>query len=193
MTIERLDSKRFGGVGCPRLGARKRRIQALVIHSTEGGETMGSRRGVCSWWDNPAAVGNAHVVVDAGGAIQYAEDDRAAWHASQANHWGKGYEICGRANQTREQWLDDLSTGALRLAAQLMAADCDRYGIEVRWLSDSELLMIHAGDELVTGITDHATIDRVWPKKRGGHTDPGGAFPRHDYLLAVRGYLELRP
>lgn len=185
------NSTRFGGVGCPKLSMRTRRIQALVIHCTDGGEALGSARGVCSWWDNPAAAGNAHKVYEKGGIYRYAADDRAAWHASQANQWSLGYEFCGKAGQTREQWLDDLSVGGLRLGAEDMARDCQTYGIEVAWLTDDHLRAIHGGNTQITGITDHATIDRVWAKKSGGHYDPGPNFPTVDLLLAIRGYLQL--
>lgn len=188
--IERWNSKRFGGVGCPKLAMRTRRLQVGTIHCTAGSEKIGARRNVCTWWDDPRAGGNAHHVIDAGGIVEFAPDNRVAWHASQANSWSKGYEFCGLASQTRAAWLDDLSTGGLRLGAQLMARDAITYGWEVRWLTDEELLAIHAGNTALTGFTDHATIDRVW-KKKSPHWDPGPDFPTVDLLLAVRGYVEL--
>ena len=184
-------SKRFGGIGCPRISKRTRRIQALVIHATDGGEGTRSAAGVCSWWDNPDAGGNAHRVYDAANIYRYAADDRAAWHASQANQWSLGYEFCGRAAQTTAQWLDEASLATLRIGAEDMARDALLYAIDVAWLTDEQLLAIHAGDMTTTGITDHATVDRVWKKKSGGHYDPGPNFPTLDLLLAIRGYLEL--
>lgn len=190
MNITNWNSKRFGGVGCPKLALRTRAIQVAVLHCTAGSEKVGARNNVCTWWDQPQAGGNAHVVIDAGGVTQFAADNRVAWHASQANGWGKGYEICGLAEQTKEQWLDDLSVGGLRLAAELLARDAITYGWEVRWLTDEELLAIHAGDTTITGFTDHATVDRVW-KKKSPHWDPPPSFPRLDLLLAIRGYHQL--
>lgn len=190
LVIEAWNSKRFGGFGCPKIGARTRRIQAIGIHCTDGSEKLRSRYNVCHWWDQPAAGGNAHLVFDASGASRYAADDRAAWHASQANQWSLGFEFCGVDEQTTEQWLDDLSAGGLRHGAVAAAQKCVAYGIQVGLLSDEEVRAIHAGDTELTGFCTHAQIDRIWPKKTP-HVDPGPAFPMLDFLLAVRGYLEL--
>ena len=189
--VERWNSKRFGGVGCPKIALRKRRIQAMVIHATDGSEGRNVAANVCHWWDQPAAGGNAHRVYDASSIYRYVADERAAWHASQANHWSLGYEFCGKAGQTAAQWLDDVSLATLRIGAEDMARDAVTYGVDIRWLTDEELLAIHAGDESITGVTDHATIDKVWPKRSGGHWDPGPGWPMLDFMIALRGYVEL--
>lgn len=188
--LYRYPSKRFGGVGCPLLGKRTRRIQAIGLHATAGSEGLGVANNVCHYFDQSKTPGNAHTIFDAKRPVQYAADDRAAWHASQGNQWSKGYEFCGQAGQTLQQWLDDLSLGGLRWGAMVGALDCMRYGIEPRLLTDDEVRAIHAGDTTITGFYPHSQIDRIWPKKNP-HWDPGPHFPMLDYLLGVRGYIEV--
>lgn len=189
-TIERWKSKRFGGVGCPKLGTRKRAIRGIVLHSTEGRETKGSAAASCAWFDNPKAGGNAHYCCDANTVIQYADDCRPAWHASAANQWSIGVEIVGRAAQSPDEWLDPYSLATLDNAARLCAILCNLHGIEVRKLTPSEILSIHAGPPVeVSGFLGHVDVTRVL--KSGSHTDPGPSFPYLEFLLAVRGYIEL--
>lgn len=192
--IESYNSKRFGGIGCPKLKKRTRRIQAICIHATDGSEALRSRLGVCNWWDQPAAGGNAHLVADASGVSRYAADDRSAWHASKANEWSVGLELCGKL-QTRAQWLDELSVGGLWHGAIVSAAWCVEHKIEVRLLSDEEVRAIVAGDTTITGFLTHMQIDRLYPPKppKFPHRDPGPEtdFPMLDFLLGVRGHIEL--
>lgn len=190
LQIEDWNSKRFGGIGCPKLKPRTRRIQGIGIHCTDGSERLRARLGVCNWWDQPEAGGNAHQAADASGVSRYAADDRSAWHASKANEWSLGLELCGKL-QTREQWLDELSLGGLRNGAIAAAIWCARYSIEVRLLTDDEVRAIVAGDTTITGFFTHEQIDRLWPPKKWPHKDPGPEFPMLDFLLAVRGYVEL--
>lgn len=190
--IESWNSKRFGGIGCPKLKKRTRRIQAIGLHCTDGSEALRSRLNVCHWWDQPAAGGNAHLVFDASGVSRYAADDRSAWHASKSNEWSVGHEFCGKL-QTRAQWLDELSSGGLRNGAIIAAQQCVEYAIEVQLLSDDEVRAIVAGDTTITGFFTHKQIDRLYPPKppKWPHGDPGDEFPMLDYLLGVRGYIEL--
>lgn len=188
--IENWASKRFGGIGCPRLKKRMRKPQAIGLHCTDGSEQLRARLNVCHWFDQPAAAGNTHLISDASGVSRYAADDRSAWSATKTNEFGLHIEFCGKL-QTREQWLDELSSGGLRHGAIACAVWCIKYGFEVRLLSDEELKAIVAGDTAITGFFTHEQVDRLWPPKKNPHRDPGKDFPMLDFLLAVRGYIEI--
>jgi hypothetical protein len=189
VTIERWNSKRFGGVGTPRIAKRTRPVRAIVIHSTEGGEKLGSARNVASWLDHPDARGNYHYICDAGGIIQFAPDERAAWGANTANHWVISVALCGTAKQTREQWLDPLSSAGLTNAAKLCAALCIEHGLEVAKLTHEQIRAVHSKSSDATGFLGHVDVRDALGS--GTHWDPGEGFPYLEFLLAVRGYVEL--
>ncbi len=175
-------------------------MRLLVVHTTEGHENSTSPDGACSWWDNPDAKGNAHVVVGGGRIVRYADDDRVAWGAAGANSRGLHLEICGKAAQTGPsvemslerlenfQWGDPYSLDALALAARVLAHSCIVHKIEVRRLTDAELLDAANGRGMVTGICGHVDVNRA--NGKAGHYDPGKAFPWLQLLLAVRQFVE---
>ena len=199
--IDQWKSKKFGGIGAPKLALRNRDIQGLLIHCTDGGERPGSAPGVCSWFDTieykdpksgkmlKKGPGEAHVIADPGQIIQFADWNRVANHGNAANGWTIGLEICGKASQTREEWLDDLSVGALKRAAWVSAYLCKKFGIEVRKLQPQEILDIHGKKSQLTGFLGHVDVTQVL--KSGSHYDPGPNFPWLEFLVAVQGYLSL--
>lgn len=189
LTITKHNSKRFGGVGAPKITKRTRKIQGLVIHTTEGHEKTGSARNTCAWWDNPAAKGNAHYVCDDQTIIQFIPDDRAAWHATAANQYTIGIEICGKAGQTQEQWYDEYSIKTLINAAKLCAKLCVEHDIEVRKLTHAEIQDIHNRKSDITGFLGHVDVRDAL--KSGSHWDPGPNFPWLDFLYSVLQYKEI--
>jgi N-acetyl-anhydromuramyl-L-alanine amidase AmpD len=189
VTVERWASKRFGGVGAPKIATRTRPVRAIVIHSTEGGEKLGSARSVASWLDNPGAKGNYHYICDASGVIQFVPDARAAWHANAANQWTIGVALCGTAKQTREQWLDPLSSAGLTNAARLCASLCIEHGIDVAKLTHEQIRAVSSKSSDATGFLGHVDVRDALGS--GTHWDPGEGFPYLEFLLAVRGYVEL--
>ena len=195
-------STKFGGRGCPDMKDRTKVIRAIMVHATDGSERMNSAGGVCAWWDvtkykdaktgelKTKARGEAHFVCDPGQVICYAPANRNVPHGNAGSGWSIGVEITGLAKQTREEWLDQLSRGALTFAAQLCADLCIVHTIEVRKLTPDEIKAINAGtDTTTTGFCAHVDMRDVL--KSGTHYDPGPHFPWLEFLVAVRGYITI--
>lgn len=200
LVIEAWVSKKFGA-DCKLLPQRKRRVQGIVIHATDGNERMGAARDCCAWFDvvaykdpkSGAIVkkprGEAHYACDARDVVRYADPNRNVAHANAVNEWTIGVEIVGKANQTREQWLDELSTGALVSAAKLCAYLCVTHGIEVAKLTHEQIRAVHSRSSDATGFLGHVDVRDALGS--GNHYDPGPHFPWLEFLLSVRAYVEI--
>jgi len=117
--------------------------------------------------------------VDTNSFVQCVPDGCIAWHCGRtANRLSEGVEFCGRANQTREQWFDDLSFPMLCLGARLIAWRCKVLGLPIQLLNAD---MLRAG---LPGITTHAEVSKAWRESK--HTDPGPHFPISELLSAAR-------
>lgn len=166
---------------------RGRTIEFVVIHCTDG------HRGIHKDDDVAAMFARAdlrkrrscHYVVDSDSVTQCVSDLDVAWHCGRnGNARSIGIELCGRARQTRAQWLDELGLPMLGLAAQLTAELCARHGLPPKLVDAAEL---RAG---LRGITTHAEVTDAWRQTR--HTDPGPGFPLSDFVDAVRRQLAAR-
>ena len=154
----------------------ERRPRLIVIHCTEDQETAGSARAVARYFQAPSRPGSAHYVVDPVEVIECVRLEDIAWGAWGANRDGIHIEICGLAEQSRQDWEDADSTAAIARAAKLVAALCRRFGIPAIKLEAVDLL---AGR---SGICGHDTVSEAWPG-HGDHWDPGPGFP-WDRLMA---------
>lgn len=161
-------------------------VKWIVLHCTEGrehdeaAEACASRFAWANPKDRPRA--SAHYAVDANSIVQCVPEKHVAWHAPGANRWGIGIEHCGRARQSRAEWLDVFGRPMLGLSALLVERIAFDWSIPLRMV-DAEGL--RAG---VRGITTHAMVSEAWPEKhpgRAGHQDPGPGFPINDYLAAL--------
>lgn len=162
--------------------------RVIVIHSTESHERPGAARAVAqNWFALAKARVSAHYLVDPLEVVQCVPDELAAWHAGKINSVSIGIELCGKAGQSADEWLDEHSKATLGRAAGLVAYLCKLHSIEVRVLTDAELLA-SLTDPSTTGIVGHVDCSRVLG---GTHWDPGPSFPWLDFMIAVRGYLEL--
>jgi N-acetyl-anhydromuramyl-L-alanine amidase AmpD len=155
--------------------------QALVIHCTDGCEGSGHKdRDVAAMFQDPNLVDHrsAHYVVDADSCTRCVPDAQIAWHA---RHHGNaatiGIELCGRASQTREQWLDQASLATLQIAARLCADLCAKYRLPPAAVTAVGLV---SG---ARGITTHAYVSEAW--KQSTHYDPGPGFPFVAFVAAV--------
>jgi N-acetyl-anhydromuramyl-L-alanine amidase AmpD len=154
----------------------------IVLHCTDGPETKTRAEFVASWFadkqpNNPAPKASAHYAVDSDSIVQMVKDRDVAWHAPGANHNGIGIEHCGRAKQTRDEWLDDFGLKMFKLSAELTAALCNRYVIPRVFVSGNDLRNMNPG------ITTHHEINKVF--KRSKHNDPGPGFPIDWYIEQV--------
>lgn len=150
-------------------------IRVVVIHDMEAPEGPLTAENVARYFRDSGVVASAHICVDNNSAVRCVPDSATAYAAPGANADGLQVEIAGYARQTRTQWLDDYSKAALKQAAIVTAAWCEKYNLPAVRLTRAEL---KAGRR---GITSHVDVSAVY--KQSDHSDPGPNFP-WDYLLA---------
>jgi N-acetyl-anhydromuramyl-L-alanine amidase AmpD len=155
----------------------------IVLHSTEGYEGIKKADGVAAMFAAPILPPekprSSHYVIDTTSCIRCVPDLMTAWHCGHTgNAFGIGIELCGRADQTRAEWLDALSLPMLNIAARLIADLCREYQIPPVVVNDSHL---RAGK---SGITTHSFVSLAW--KESSHHDPGPGFPLGAIVMAVR-------
>lgn len=154
----------------------------VVIHATHGAEGQGPidlnvAAGIAKALPSGKRV-SFHYAVDADSAVRCVPDLALAWHAGKTgNARGIGVEICGRADQTRAQWLDGVSLRTLSNTARLVASLCLAHTIPPVLLDVPELLAGHRG------ITTHHRVSLAWGESH--HWDPGVGFPLVDFVVAV--------
>ena len=156
--------------------------QFVVVHCTDGHEGPSKAEDVARMLADPLLKPrrSAHYVCDSDSIVQCVRNDWQAWHAGHtANRRGVGVEITGRANQTDEQWLDDVSLATLARASRVVADLCAAYQLPRAFVRAGELV---AG---VRGITTHAEVSKAW--RETTHTDPGPYFPLDAFVRAVVG------
>lgn len=158
----------------------------IVWHDMEASETSTRAEATANYFADPGDGRrvSAHYCVDDNSAVQCVYTWDSAWTVgnTQGNYRGINIELSGFARQGKGEWLDDFGRAMFAVIAPIVRADCERYGIPMRWLTDAQ---VRAGEK---GFTTHVQLGRVF----GGsdHTDPGPAFP-YEYVLAVmRGETE---
>jgi len=166
--------------------ADRKRIDWIVLHSTENPIRRGTARNVAMWFGGPKAPrASAHYVVGPDETIQCVRDEHVAWAAPGANRQGLQIEMVGQAAKT--DWLregDDETAGAVVMAstAKLVAQLCRRWGIPVVRLGADRL---RVGER---GITTHAAVGEAF--KLSDHIDPGlqndKRWPWEAFLALVR-------
>ncbi len=168
-----------------RRAPRRERPIWLVIHATHGAEGRGKARdGALELAHLPPDAPkekqrSPHVFIDTGEVVQCVPWDREAWHAGHhANVYGEGFELCGRADQTRAQWFDGLSLPMLQLAARVLRWRAGLHAIPLQFVH-ADLLR-----QMKPGVTTHAEISKAFPADTN-HTDPGPEFPMADLLAAA--------
>jgi len=164
-----------------------REPKLIVLHATCGGEGKRAGENAAAEIAVPLARGKRkswHYVVDAAACTRCVPDLLTAWHAGpHANARSIGIELCGRADQTRAQWLDVASRATLSIAARLVADLCREYHLPILVVDPAGL---RAGRH---GITTHAFVSEAW--RESNHTDPGPGFPLVEFVAAVeRGAVE---
>ena len=156
-------------------------MRLIVLHCTDGCEGTTKDDDAAAMFADPnlSPRRSAHYVVDADSITCCVPDAQTAWHCGHTgNAFGIGVEICGRASQTREEWLDATSLATLNLTARLVADLCDRHHVPATLVDAAGL------QKGLTGITTHAYVSEAWHETT--HTDPGKAFPLAALVIAVR-------
>jgi hypothetical protein len=159
------------------IGGRQGTINRIVIHGTSSACKLGGARGNASWFQNRAARGSAHYVVDPGEIVQCVPEDRVAAHAPP-NTGSIGYELCDPNAGPPGRWYDANHVAMLKLAAPHVRDCARRHGIPLVWLSVADL---KAGKR---GITSHNNVTQAFHQST--HTDPVG-FDAPYFMAMVTG------
>jgi len=157
----------------------------VILHTSEGGEGVDSAEQLASFLSRPGDRPNGsggrygssyHVIFDTDRVIPAVYYEIVAYSAGGGNAQGIHGCFPGKAGQTREQWLDDVSRAMIRQCAAWLVDIQAQFGIPVdRKMFPGEML---AGD---TGLGDHFTVTEAFGKST--HTDVGPGFP-WDVLFA---------
>lgn len=170
---------RLGGVRDPAA------VLWTVLHTTEGGEGDASAEQLAGFLGRPgdrttssgSRYGSSyHAIADTGlHVIRAVPDYRVAFSAPGANTQGDHIVIPGRATQSREEWLEGSSAGAITTCAGYIV---DRWHADGRPTERVSARELQAGTR---GYCDHATVRDAFGQTT--HFDVGPAFP-WDFLAA---------
>lgn len=139
----------------------------VVVHCTEGSTAAGA----AGWFQNPAARGSAHVVVDDEYVFRCVHDHEIAYHAKGHNTIGLGLEIAGFARWGAAEWLDHKPR--LTEAARIHAGWNLKYEIPFEWSTSRGY---HSHDGL----------------PGNDHWDPGPNFPWQFYRSEVQRFMGVK-
>lgn len=165
-------------------GRKRPFSQGVCIHCTDGGEGVRKAEDVAvmfhKGWDAPKDWRSAHEVQDTDSLVRCVPLDCRAYHCGkEGNDRLIGLEFCGRASQTREQWLDKDSLPMLELGAYRVAELCHEFHWPIYYVDYTGLL------KGAKGVTTHLDVKRAWHQTT--HSDPGPGFPMDEFLEAARG------
>lgn len=159
---------------------RKGDIRVVVIHDMEAPERSNTAENIAAYFAREDVRASAHINVDNDSAVRSVDDEDIAWAAPGCNHDGLQVELAGYARQSRAEWLDAYSKATMDRAARITAEYCQRYGLNIKHLTDDELRAGHSG------IIGHVQASNVY--KRSSHWDPGPNFPWDWFMARVRHY-----
>jgi hypothetical protein len=158
----------------------------IVVHDMEGAETTTIAEDLGKYQAGGAQGRSvsSHYCADSNSVVQCVKLQDSAWTVGNrmGNNRGINWEFAGRANQTREQWLDDFGRAMFATAAPIIRSDAARFGIPLRRCTLDDLRARRPG------ITSHNDLGLVY----GGtdHTDPGPNFPWDVFMQIVTGTEE---
>ena len=160
----------------------KTKIDAVFLHTQEGGGGDAAAENLAKWFQNANNVSYHYTISQAsdGGVtvVDCVDTDRASWSVLSAN--GRSINLCfagSRASWTRQQWL--AQGNAIDVAAYLAVQDCRKYGIPTTVIAPP-----YTGR--IPGISDHRYVTKVLGD--GTHTDVGDGFPWDIFTAAVQKY-----
>lgn len=159
-------------------------VRLGVIHVAEASEKISGAEDLARYFLKPDYTSSCHISVDNDTIVQSVKDSYVAYAAPGANHDGIQIEIIGYASQTKAQWLDKFSIGAVALAADAMAQYCLKYSLPAVHLSNQELL------DGKKGIVGHYQVSQVY--KKSDHMDPGPNFPWARFIMLTQLFVTER-
>lgn len=167
---------------------RVTRPRLIVIHATQGSERATSAEDGAAYDARRTDGTSTHYFHDATSSVQCVYTSDTAHAALRTgNRIGIHHELCGRAEQSAEQWADPASAATLVNAARIAARDAKRWGIPVRRLTAAQ---VRAG---MAGFCGHREITDAFPEDHGTHWDPGPHFPWPWFLTLVAGFANQPP
>lgn len=158
--------------------ASNRKIDLVVLHTTENDTKDGVAAAVANWFNRGEAKVSAHYVVGPDEVIQCVNEGDVAWCSPGSNHNGIQVELVGRAGYEAKDWGKSDQQAMLVRAAWLVADICTRYSIPVVYIGVEGLVR---GER---GITTHANVSTAF--KKSTHWDPGPNFPLENFLSLTK-------
>jgi N-acetyl-anhydromuramyl-L-alanine amidase AmpD len=165
-------------------------VTRIVMHCTVSPTVSGGARGNASYFQNPAAGGLAHYVVDPGEVVQCAPEGTVCWHAPP-NGGSIGVELCDPQPRNPDgsdadpaRWNDANHQSMLALAVKLVRDLATRWQVPLVFVDAAGLV---AGRQ---GITGHAEVAQAW--RQSDHTDPG-EFPWTAFMAALNNTTPAAP
>jgi N-acetyl-anhydromuramyl-L-alanine amidase AmpD len=171
-------------------------LRWIVIHSAETSERPSSAEALGEYFRDPKrrnnagelvpVVASAHYSVDCDSIVQHVLQSDVAFHVRarpstlsvSVNDLSIGIELTGRAEQSRDEWLDDYGKKLLPLAAGLVRQLCDRWGLPMEYVGAAGLL---AGRP---GLVGHVDVRDAF--RQDTHYDPGPSFPWDVFVALVK-------
>lgn len=160
----------------------KTKIDAVFLHTQEGGGGDAAAENLAKWFQNANNVSYHYTISQAsdGGVtvVDCVDTDYASWSVLYAN--SRSINLCfagSRASWTREQWLKQ--GNAIDVAAYLAVQDAKKYGFDPKVIAPP-----YTGR--LPGISDHRYVTKVLGD--GTHTDVGDGFPWDVFAAAVAKY-----
>lgn len=162
----------------------------IFIHTTEGSEGRTSAEDGAAYDARRTDGTSTHFFVDQDSTIQCVlTTDESHATRTHGNDVGISIEVCGKAAQSKAQWADAASAGAIEQAAQLGVALRKKYGKAHFPLVNLTPAQLRAGQH---GFAEHKDATLAWPEDHGTHTDPGPNFP-WDKMFARITQIEAPP
>jgi hypothetical protein len=118
------------------------------------------------------------VATETGSYIQVADATAGPYHAPPCNPTWWAICIPGRAAQTRDQWLNDVSRQYIRGVARFIVDKQREDGMSwpLQFCAAPDLVKTSANlTGHPTGYTSHSQVSQAWHQT--DHTDPGVGFP----------------
>jgi hypothetical protein len=170
---------------------RRRAIQVIFVHTTQGSEGYTSAEGGVAYDKRRPDSVSCHCFADADSVPEEVRDTDEAFHArDKGNAMGWGLELCGLAQQTPGQWGDDVSVRTLRNAAEECAERVLKWGWSPSSVRRLTVPQVRAAFYAPAGLrpfgfAGHIDATEAFPEDGGSHWDPGPSFPWGSWLRQV--------
>ena len=166
-----------------------------VLHTSEGGESDNAAENLASFLGRPGDRPNGrggvygssyHAIFDTDRILPAVPYGIVAYSAGGGN--AQGIHACfpGKANQTREQWLDPVSRAMIRQCATWLVDVAMEFGIPVHYKMTSSQMR-----NKERGLGDHYTVTAAFGKST--HTDVGPNFPWDILFSEINAVLTPKP